>query len=290
LEAWSFPIPLTLFLLVVTFFYARGWLRLQRTILHSISLPQFAAFTSGVLSVWIAIGSPLAILDHKLLSIHMVQHILLMAVAAPLILLGEPTLPLLHGLPRRFVQGILGPCLRWGPIRWVGRFVTQPIFCWIAATVTVIAWHVPNIFELGMHSNSWHSIQQISFFVAGILFWWPVIQPYPSVSRWPKWSVPLYLFFATLPCDALSAFLTFCDRVVYRPYLLQHYRPFGISPLQDQEWAGVLMWVAITFIYMLPAVVITIRILSPMNSYDSQQTEIHSTMLQARQVGLLKLR
>jgi putative membrane protein len=272
LEPWSLPIPLTLFLLVVILVYARGWLRLQRTFLHLISFPQFAAFTSGLLSIWIAIASPLAILDHELLSIHMVQHILLMAVAAPLILLGEPTLPLLNGLPNWFVQGILGPCLGWAPVHRVGRILAHPAFCWIAATVTVIAWHVPIIFELGMRSYSWHAIQQISFFVAGLLFWWPVIQPWPSDSRWPKSSIPLYLFFATLPCDALSAFLTFCDRVVYRSYLLRHHRAFGISPLQDQEWAGVLMWVCITFIYMVPAVVITVRMLSPLRTYTSQHT------------------
>jgi putative membrane protein len=274
LESWSLPIPFTLFLLVVECFYARGWLRLQKTFLHSISFPQLAAFTGGLLSVWIAIASPLALLDHELLSIHMLQHILLMAVAAPLILLGEPTLPLLHGLPKLFDNGILGPCLRWDPMRRVGRFVTQPIFCWIAATLTVIGWHVPAMFELGMRSHWWHAIQQISFFAAGLLFWWPVIQPFPSVSRWPRWSIPLYLFFATLPCDALSAFLTFCDRVVYRPYLLQHHHAFGISPLQDQEWAGVLMWVCITFIYMFPAVVITVRLLSPVNAPSLQRSWI----------------
>jgi putative membrane protein len=282
LESWSLPVPLTLFLLVVKFFYGRGWLRLQRTFLRSISFPQLAAFTSGLLSVWIAIASPLAMLDHELLSMHMVQHILLMAVAAPLILLGEPTLPLLHGLPQGLVQGALVPFLHWRPMRSFGKFITQPIFCWFAGTVTVIAWHIPIIFELGMRSHLWHTIQQVSFFAAGLLFWWPVIQPFPIVSRWPRWSIPLYLFFATLPCDALSAFLAFCDRVVYRSYLLQHHRPFGISPLQDQEWAGVLMWVCITFIYMLPAVVITVRLLSPVNTYPTQQTGVPSQLSQSK--------
>src|SRR5437879_1208158 len=125
------------------------------------------------------------------------------------------------------------------------------------------------MFELRMRSHWWHEIQHASFFVSGLLFWCPVIHPFPSVSSWPRWSGPLYLFLATLPCDALSAFLTFCDRVVYRPYL-QHHRPFGISPLEDQEWAGVLMWVCVTFIYMVPAVVITVRILSPLRTGTSQ--------------------
>jgi len=108
----------------------------------------------------------------------------------------------------------------------------------------------------------WHEIQHASFLLAGLLFWWPVIQPWPSSSRSPGWSVPLYLFLATLPCDALSAFLTFCGRVIYPSYVSVSH-PLHISALQDQEWAGVLMWVSVTFIYMLPALVLTVRLLSP---------------------------
>jgi putative membrane protein len=74
--------------------------------------------------------------------------------------------------------------------------------------------------------------------------------------------MPLYLFLATLPCDILSAFLTFCDRVVYPSYLSAA-RVFDLSPLQDQECAGALMWVCVTFAYLIPAVVITLQILAP---------------------------
>jgi cytochrome c oxidase assembly factor CtaG len=102
----------------------------------------------------------------------------------------------------------------------------------------------------------WHGVEHASFFVAGLLFWWPVIQV------WQSWSVPLYLFLATLPCDALSAFLTFCGRVVY-PHYLNAPRVFDISPLADQESAGALMWVWVTFAYLIPAAVVTVQMLSP---------------------------
>lgn len=265
LEAWSFPIPVTLFLVLATFFYMRGCLRLRAAFPHLISVGQMAAFVSGILAVWFAVGSPLAVLDDELLSVHMAQHLLLMAIAPALILLGAPALPLLHGLPKRFVESVLGPLLRWSPVRWAGKVFTHPVFSWLAATITVIGWHVPAVFELGLQSDRWHEIQHASFFGAGLLFWWPVIQPWPSVSRSPRWAVPVYLFLATLPCDALSAFLTFCDRVVYKSYLLAS-RHWHVSPLQDQEWAGVLMWVCITFIYMVPAVVVTVRTLAPVRN------------------------
>ena len=105
-------------------------------------------------------------------------------------------------------------------------------------------------------------MEHASFLGAGLLFWWPVVQPWPSTPRWPEWTIPLYLFSATLPCDALSGFLTFCDRVIYPSYISAP-RVFGLSPLEDQECAAALMWVAVTLILLIPAVLVTLKILSP---------------------------
>lgn len=262
LHDWSIPIPLTMLLALVVFFYVRGWLHLRKAFPQIITGRHMAVFIAGIVAILAAVASPLAALDEEFLTVHMVQHLLLMAVAPPLILLGRPALCLLHGVPRHFVQAIVGPVLRWTPVRRMGKIITHPVFCWIASTMTVIGWHLPAAFALGQSSATWHEVQHASFLLAGFLFWWPVIQPWPSVSRSPKWSIPLYLFLATLPCDALSAFLTFCDRVVY-PHYLSASGLMRISPLQDQEWAGVLMWVCVTFIYMAPAVAMTVRILSP---------------------------
>src|SRR5215472_12850861 len=109
LESWRLPIPMTLALVVIAFVYLRGWLRYWNASQNTIPAWQLAAFMTGVFSVWIAEGSPLLVIDEDLLTIHMVQHILLMGVAPPLILLGVPVVPILYGLPRRFVRGVLGP-------------------------------------------------------------------------------------------------------------------------------------------------------------------------------------
>jgi putative membrane protein len=157
-----------------------------------------------------------------------------MMVAAPLILFGaRPTLA------------------RWRP---------QIISCWLAGTLTVLLWHVPAVFELALESPFWHQLELASFFVGGIVFWWPVIQ----LRSTSGWSVPLYLFLATLPCDALSAFLVFCGHVVYRPYLggNDDHGMFGLSPLEDQALAGALMWVTVTFAYLIPALVLSARLLA----------------------------
>jgi putative membrane protein len=268
---WSISCPVTFALFLVACGYFRGWLRLRNTSPNLILPWQVAAFMSGMFALWLALGSPLRTLHHELLSMHMVDHVLLMAVAPPLILLGAPFRSLMQTLPRRFVRKVSTAFLSWFTMQQLGqrlgRALGNPIFCWLAAVIALIAWHIPAAFELAMHSRVWHTFEYACFFATGLLFWWPVLQPWPGVAPSPRWSTVLYLFFATFPCDMLSAFLTFCDRVVYPCYLSEN-RQFSISPLQDQEYAGALMWVWVTFIYLLPAVVITTQLLSHSHGPD----------------------
>lgn len=245
------------------FIYARGYARLRKASSNSIKISRAAAYVGGLSVVWIAAGSSLAALDHQLLLAHMIQHILLMAVAVPLLYLGDTVRVFSNALSSGLVAERVDRPLHWAPPRWVGRIASRPIFCWCAATITVLGWHVPALFELAMHHPWWHGIQMASFFVAGLFFWWPVIQPWPSVRESPSWSIPLYLFLATLPCDMLSAFLTFSGKALYNSYRLAPHASWRLSPLQDQEWAGVIMWVAVTFLYLIPAAVVTVEILSP---------------------------
>jgi cytochrome c oxidase assembly factor CtaG len=271
-------------LVLTAFAYSRGWFRLRKAFPNAISVWQLGAFMSGLVSLWIALGSPLAAFDHYLLSIHMVEHVLLMTVAAPLILLGAPVLAFRHWSPQPFIRLARDLFLCWPLVQQLGRTLTHPVLCWLAAMVTLVAWHVPGVFALAMQSQWWHEVEYASFFVTGLLFWWPVIQPWPSVARWPRWCIPLYLFLATLPCDALSAFLAFCDRVVYPSYLTAP-RVFNMSPLQDQQCAGALMWTCATFIYLIPSVVVCIQLLSPTRAHPAKQQEPPYTESPSRLLG-----
>jgi putative membrane protein len=262
LQTWSSPTWINIALVLTAIVYVRGWLSIRRLLPALIPFWRLSAFFSGLLSLWIAIGSPLSAFDDASLTAHMVQHLLLMAVAPPLLLLGTPSIPLLRGLPQWIVKGAVGPFLRWNPVKWLGRFLTHPAVCWVAATVALIGWHIPAAFELALRSEAWHEVEHICFLSTSLLFWWPVALPFPSGALWSRWSIPVYLFLATLPGGALGAFLTFCDRVLYPSYAAAP-RLFGISPLEDQIIAGALMWVFGTFVYTIPAIVITIRLLSP---------------------------
>jgi cytochrome c oxidase assembly factor CtaG len=143
-----------------------------------------------------------------------------------------------------------------------GRLLRSFILAWLAGTAIVVVWHLPSLFQLGLSSPAWHTLQDVSFLCAGLLFWRPIVRNWSSEAEQLQWSMPVYLFLATLPCDILSAFLTFCGRVVYPCYLSAH-QFASVSPLADQEFAGAMMWVWVTFAYLLPAIVITMRILAP---------------------------
>jgi putative membrane protein len=264
-EPWTLPVPLDLALILEAFIYLRGWIHLRLARVAIIPAWRAGSFLLGLFLVWLAVGSPFAAFDEKLLTVHMAQHLLLMTLAPPLILLGAPVMPLLHGLPRGLVQTVLAPLFRYPLVQRLGRLLSQPAFCWLAAAAALVGWHVPAAFTLALQSETWHVVEHLCFLVTGFLFWWPVIQPWPSVPHWPRWSMLLYLFLATVPCDILSAYLTFCDRVVY-PVYLNTPRPFGISALADQECAGALMWTCITIVYLLPAVILTMQLLEARTS------------------------
>src|SRR4029453_2383972 len=125
-------------------------------------------------------------------------------------------------------------------------------------------------------------VENASFLGAGFLFWGPVVQPWPNVSTGPQWSTLLYLFLATLPCDFLAGFLVFSDRVAYPVYFSMP-RHFGLSVLEDQQCAGALMWTCVTLVYLVPAAILSTRLLSPrtFSSDDAVQSQFaahHSTL------------
>ncbi len=192
----------------------------------------------------------------------MVQHLLLMTLAPPLILLGMPRKPLAHPLLQGFLQAFERP-LQSEPMQQLAGVATHPALCWLAAAGTLVVWHIPSVFMLGMRSPMWHSIEQLCFLISGLLFWWPVVRSSTSASNWPESSILLYLFLATLPCDILSGFLVFCDRVVYPVFLLSPH-PFGLSALEDQQCAGALMWTCVTVVFLIAGAVFTARLLSPL--------------------------
>jgi cytochrome c oxidase assembly factor CtaG len=259
---WSFPPWSSLALILIAVVYVRGWNRLHRLMPGTFTAFRPAAFLAGLTALWLAIASPVAAFDDDMLTIHMLQHLLLMVVSPPLVLLGAPLLPLLHGLPRVSARRALGPLFRSRKLRAVGHAVTHPAFCWAAWVAAMWGWHVPAAFEFALRSEIWHQAEHAAFFSTSLLFWWPVVQPWPSRPHWPEWSLPLYLLLGDIANTVLCACLVFSDRILYPSYAA---RPqlFSMTALQDQVTAGCLMWVIGSFAILGAAAMITVRLLSP---------------------------
>jgi len=263
-HAWVESAWVSAGLILAALIYLRGWVRIRRLDRDRIQVWRASSFILGLFLIWVAIGSPLSALDHESLTAHMIQHLLLMTFAPPLILLGASVKTLLYGLPHRLVQA-MGHSFQSTGVPQVWSALTHPAICWLGAASTLVAWHIPALFVLGLRSQMWHGIEQASFLGTGLLFWWPVVQPLPSSLKWPELSILLYLFLATLPCDILSGFLVFCDRVVY-PVFLSSPQSFGLSALEDQQCAGALMWTCVTIVYLIAAAIFAARLFSPHRS------------------------
>ena len=260
----SMSTPLTLLSVGISIVYFNGWHKLRVHPGGSIPLWRSICFPFGLLLIWLATSSPLAMLDDELLTAHMVQHLLLMSVAPFLILLSRPTMPLLHGLPVGFVRNVVGPVSRTRFVHYISSLWGRPVFCWIVSISVLLLWHVPFVFNAALKFEPLHMIEHGSFLGVGFLFWSPLLPSHTS-NESRTWSLVLYLFLATLPCDILSGFLVFCDRVVYSAYLTRQ-RFSHWSVLDDQQCAGALMWTSITILYLLPAAALTIRLLGAKES------------------------
>ncbi len=261
-HAWSFP-PLPAAVIAITaFLYLRGWLIARRT--RPQYLPPWAAisFLTGLAALWIALASPIDALDDFLLAAHMLQHFLLMSIVPPLLLLGAPAVPLLHGLPRPIITRVFAPVMRQTWFHGLARAIGNPIFAWLAMNLAYLGWHVPAAFELTLRSEHIHNLEHLCFLTTSILFWWIIISPWPAASRLPRWAIIPYLLSADLVNTMLSAFLTFSGRVLYQSYAAAE-RVTPLTPLQDQVAAGAEMWVLNSFVFLIPAILVTVRLLSP---------------------------
>ena len=251
----------TVILVFTALVYLKGLLSLRSNCVKTASIWHMFSFLIGLFLIWIAVASPISALDHELLTVHMLQHLLLMTLAPPLIWLGAPVRPMLRGLPKRFTEALPAPLRQSRAAKQFAEVVGRRKFALLAACAALVGWHIPAFFTLGMQSVGWHVFEHLSFFATGLLFWWPVVQSSDDSPR-QDFSLILYLFLATLPCDILSGFLVFSERVVYPMYFSSSHL-LGFSPLVDQQCAAALMWTCVTVVYLVAGAILTMRLLSP---------------------------
>ena len=264
-EAWTLDLWVEVPLGLAVIVYVRGWRRLHRRVPQRFGTRRLSAFVGGMVVISTALESPLHALGAQLLQAHMVQHLLLMMVAPPLLWLGAPLLPMLYGLPKRLLHRWVGPLFAWPPITRIGQSLVHPAVAWVVFVGSTWVWHTPALYERALASECWHYAQHACFLATALLFWWPVVQPWPSRPVVPPWGIVLYLILADLQNTVLSAWLVFAERLLYPSYAAVS-RPWGISALNDQAAAGAIMWVPGSVAFLLPVAWMVGQLLSPKGS------------------------
>jgi putative membrane protein len=199
-----------------------------------VPLWQPLAFFGGCAALLVALNGPLHDLsDYYLFSAHMVQHLLLALVAAPLWLAGTPG----HVLDR-----LLDPILRSTAAEAIVRTATRPLIAFAAWAVVLIGWHLPGPFNAALEGHGWHVVEHVALLASAVLGWWPVLSASRRLPALPYAAQLLYLFVLGIPMTVVAAFVTGAERPLY-PWYVAAPRVFALTPLADQQLGGILMWV-----------------------------------------------
>lgn len=254
-SSWNWDPPTLLGIGLSATIYALGVRKLWR---HAgpgrgIARWRVYCFFAGLLAVAAALISPIDAFGKALFSAHMVQHELLMLVGAPLMVLGAPWLALLWAIPPRWRRSI-GTLGRVPVVRRGGAILAFPPTAWIIFAVTLWAWHIPLLYQATLQSDFIHAIQHLSFFGTSFLFWWVLL--HPGRSRRTAYGTGIvYVFTTAVHGSVLSALLTF-SRAGWYPVYEEPAAAWNLTLLEDQQLAGLLMWVPPGFIYLAAAITV----------------------------------
>lgn len=233
---------------VVAALHARG-VRQQLRVTSAARLGalrwRIPAFYAGLATIVAALDSPIDDAVPKLFWVHMTQHVMLMMVAAPLLVLGAPWLPIWRGLPlaarRRLAVWCLGSPA-WRGVRRATRRLTTPLGAWILLNVDLCAWHVPALYELTLRHQAVHELEHVSFLAFGVAFWIQVLDSPPLRARLDQAASVVYVLTAATVAWALAVVLAFATSPLYPTYAALRSRPGGLSALADQHLAAGIMW------------------------------------------------
>ncbi len=288
LRSWSLDPAVIGMLLLIAAIYLRGWLFMRDRMPARFNGVAAAFFFCGLGVVFLAIESPLDTFAYFLLSVHMVQHVLLMFLAPLLIWMGQPLLPLLMGLPLEVRRYWLRPLLRQPVVRGFFRGITHPVPAWTIFVGLTWLWHLPALYEWSLESQSVHDLEHACFFYSGLLFWWPVFQPYPSAPLRNRWIVLPYLVLAGVQGTALSAIFTFSTSVIYPSYARMP-RISELTPLEDQAFSGAIMWIPGSLAYLIPLLVVSYELMMESAPHSAPVPQPRRTSREPEALNLLQV-
>ena len=224
------------------------------------------AFALGLLAIVAAVDTPLDTLADRLFAAHMAQHVLLIAVAPPLLVVAAPWTRLWQPLPLAFRRSVARALAVSPRTRWLRRFahaVAHPLCAWTLASATLVAWHVPALYDLTLRNGAVHQLEHMLFFSTALLFWGAAFDSPPFRARLDWLHRIAYVTTGMLVGWVLALVLAFAPSPLYPAYADLAHRPGGLSALSDQAIAAGVMWVPGSLAYTIAIVVLVYRWLGP---------------------------
>ncbi len=254
--------------------YVAGLRRLARRgrLWHAVRPYHAALFGLGLLALLLALASPLDTLCTRLFMAAMGQHILLLMGAPPLLLVGRPTVVLPAGLPRALVRRAwrMSHAIRAPWLHRVAQMLSSPFVAWPLYVADVVVWHLPACYEAALHGMALRQAQNLCFLATGLLFWWMVVEP--RSQGYPTYPPPrlhhglrlIVVWLSAIQNTSLGLFLAWRDTPLYATYASGTWpRPWGLSALDDQRLAGIMLWILGGLIYLTAAGVLFIHLMTP---------------------------
>lgn len=266
LLSWEWRIEVIIPLLAVATLYISGWRRLRRRGARQAAPWRLVSYLAGLFFLALSLLSPLDLLSQQLFFVHMIQHLLQIMIAPPLLLLANPLPFMLWGLPtdalRRRVGGGLSALLhRESDFRRGLRAATSPGVIWLFWVIVVVGWHDPAAYNAALRSRFLHDLEHILFFAAGMLFSWHVVGAGPRIHKQFGLVGRIAFVLSAIPPNmALGVFLAFAGSTVYTYYDAVP-RLWGISTVTDQRIGGVIMWVPGNMMYIIAALILVTRLM-----------------------------
>lgn len=234
---------------VATLGYAMGLRRVKAHLRwRMFGSARCLSFALGIASLFLALISPFDALDDQLFSAHMVQHLILMSVAPPLLVWGRPAIALLWAFPLRARRAI-GRVWTAGGLHDGMHALMAPAVVWFVSSVTLWVWHLPTFYDLALANEGIHTLEHACFFVTSLMFWTVVLEPLGR-RRLPYGATLIFVATFGVEMGLLGALLTFANHPFYTVHLLTSQR-WGLTPLEDQQLAGLIMWIPASLIYLV---------------------------------------
>jgi cytochrome c oxidase assembly factor CtaG len=258
LSAWEVRPVISIVLLTMGTLYCLGWLRLRRqSSYHKLANGlRLTSYLSGLGIMALSLMSPIDRLGSQLFFMHMVQHMLFMMLAAPLLWLAEPFPIALWGLPSGPRQSIGTLFTRDSTFRRSLARATSPGVCWLAFITIYLGWHDGQAYNAALYHDWVHDIQHITFFIAALLWWWPIIGAAPHIhGHFPGWAKLPYIIGTIPPNMAVGVSIAFSSEVRYT-YYESVPRFWGFTVMQDQQLSGAIMWIVGSMMFIMTALVV----------------------------------